>query len=409
MDRTHITLVNLLGVSIVAFVVPFVLGFFPRVRIPSVTLELVAGIILGPDVLGWLFPGPVVSIMASIGVAFLLFLAGLELDLNVLKGAPLVRGSLTFILSFALAFGLMTPLGAMGIVISPLLVSITLSATSVGILVPVLRDTGHLDTKVGHFTISGGSAAEVATIGLLGVFFAGREKSATVSALLLVVVAVLAILLLAALRYTLRWTPGQRIFDKLDESSAQARVRFAVMILLAAATLAMQFGFEGILGTFVAGIVVGIVVRGDRFEHALRAKLRVLGFGLFVPAFFVTSGLRFDLDQITGLAQIGRAGMFLVAMVVCRLIPVVLYRPYLTWRECIASGLLQSTNLSFIVVAVAVGRELGRLKEVNGSALILAGLASALVLPAIATMLLGGTKAGAAADKNAEEALQESA
>jgi Kef-type K+ transport system membrane component KefB len=121
--------------------------------------------------------------------------------------------------------------------------------------------------------MSGASVAEVGTIGLLGVFFAGRERSAAISALLLCAVAILAVLLLAVLRYTLRWTAGQRIFDRLDETSAQARVRFSVMILVAAAALAMQFGFEGILGTFVAGIVVGIVMRGDRFEQALNAKL----------------------------------------------------------------------------------------------------------------------------------------
>jgi Kef-type K+ transport system membrane component KefB len=394
----HITLVNLLGVAIIAFCVPFVLGFFPRVRIPSVTLELVAGIIVGPAVLGWIEPGPVVSIMASIGVAFLLFLAGLELDLPVMKGAPLVRGSLSFVVSFVLAFALMTPLGASGLILSPLLVAVALSATSLGILVPVLRDTGHLETRVGHFTICGSSAAEVGTIGLLGVFFAGKEKSAAVSALLLVAVAILAVLLLAALRYTLQWTPGRRIFDKLEESSAQARVRFSVMILLAAATLAMQFGFEGILGTFVAGIVVGIVLRGDRFEHTLRAKLKVIGFGLFVPAFFVTSGLRFELSRITGMAEIGRAALFFVALLAIHTIPAVLYRPFLTWRECLASGLLQSTNLSFIVVAVTVGRELDRLREINGAALILAGLASALVCPAVATALLGGVKEGATVD-----------
>lgn len=390
----HITLVNLLGVAMVAFWVPFLLGFFPRVRIPSVTLELVAGIILGPAVLGWIEPGPVVSILATIGVAFLLFLAGLELDLNVLKGAPLVRGSLSAVLSFALALALMTPLGATGFILSPLLLAIALSATSVGILVPVLRDTGHLDTAVGHFTISGASVSEIVTIGMLGVFFAGKESSAAVSALLLVVVAILAVLLLAALRYVVNWTPGRRILDKLDESSAQVRVRFAVMILVAAAALAMQFGFEGILGTFVAGIVVSIVVRGDRFEQALRAKLKVIGFGLFVPAFFVTSGLRFELDRIAGMAEIGRAALFFVALIAVRTIPAVLYRPYLTWRECLASGLLQSTNLSFIVVAVTVGTELGRLREVNGSALILAGLASAVFLPAIATTLLGGAHEG---------------
>src|SRR5262249_25860564 len=203
----QLTLVNLLGVAMIAFFVPFILGFFPRVRIPSVTLELVAGILIGPAVLGWIEPGPVVSVLASIGVAFLLFLAGLELDLQALSGAPLVRGSLSFLLSFALAFALMKPLGAAGVILSPLLVAITISATSVGILVPVLRDTGHLDTAVGRFTMSGASAAEVSTIGLLGVFFAGKETSAALSALLLVAVAVLAVLLLAALRYTLHWTP----------------------------------------------------------------------------------------------------------------------------------------------------------------------------------------------------------
>ena len=388
----HLTLVNLLGVAAVAFGVPFVLGFFPRMRIPSVALELVAGIIIGPAVLGWIEAGPVVNVVSSIGVAFLLFLAGLELDVRVLKGPPLVRGSLSFVLSFALAFLIMWPLGVAGIVLSPLLLSIALSTTSVGILMTVLRDTGQLDSAVGRFTISGASVAEVCTIAMLGVFFAGRDRSAAVSALMFAVVVVLAVLLLAVLRYSLRWAPGRRIFDRLDETSAQARVRFAVLILLAAATVTMRFGFEGILGTFVAGVILGVVVRGDPFEHALRAKLRAIGFGLFVPAFFVTSGLRLEIDRITGVTELGRAALFFVALVAVRTIPTVLFRPYLTWRECLASGLLQSTNLSFIVVAVTVGTELGRVREINASAMILAGLASAVVLPGIATALLGGVK-----------------
>ena len=403
----HVTLVNLLGVATVAFCVPFILGFFPRVRIPAVALELIAGIIVGPAVLGWIEPGPVVSVMASIGVAFLLFLAGLELDLGVLKGAALVRGPLSFLLSFALAFAMMAPLGAEGLILSPLLVAIALSSTSVGILVPVLRDTGQLNSPVGRFTMSGASAAEVGTIALLGVFFAGNQSSAAVSALLLAVVAVLAVLLLAALRYTRRWAPGRRILDKLDETSAQARVRFAVMILLAAAALAMRFGFEGILGTFVAGVVVGIVVRDDRFEQALRAKLEAIGFGLFVPVFFVTSGLRFELNRIRGIAEVERAAVFFVALIAVRTIPALLYRPFLTWRECLAAGLFQSTNLSFIVVAVAVGSQLGRIREMNGSALILAGLASAVVLPTVASALLGGATEEARTDARAKEILPE--
>lgn len=385
----HLTLVNLLGVATIAFFVPFILGFFPRARVPAVALELVAGIIVGPAVLGWIEPGPVVSVMATIGVAFLLFLAGLELDVTDLKGPALVRGSLSFLLSFALAMALMTPLGAKGLILSPLLVSIALSATSIGILVPVLRDSGQLHSPMGRFTMSGASAAEVGTIALLGVFFAGKGSSAAVSAVLLAAVAVLAVLLLSALRYTVRWAPGRHILDRLDETSAQARVRFAVMIFLAAAAVAMNFGFEGILGSFVAGIVVGIVVRHDRFEQSLRTKLEAIGFGLFVPVFFVTSGMRFDVSGIKGIAEIERALLFFSALVAVRTIPAMLYRPFLTWRECLASGLLQSTNLSFIVVAVGVGSELGRIREINATALILAGLCSALILPTIAAALLG--------------------
>ena len=218
------------------------------------------------------------------------------------------------------------------------------------------------------------------------------------SALLLAAVAVLAVLLLGALRYTLHWAPARRILDRLDETSAQARVRFAVMTFLAAATVAMQFGFEGILGSFVAGIVVGIVVRHDKFETALRTKLEAIGFGLFVPVFFVASGLRFDVQSIKGFAELERAGLFFLILVAVRTVPTVLYRPYLSWRECLASGLLLSTNLSFIVVSVAVGAELGHIREINATALILAGLVSALVLPTVASLLLRGSTEPATAD-----------
>jgi Kef-type K+ transport system membrane component KefB len=388
----HLTLVNLLGVATIAFFVPFILGFFPRLRIPSSALELVAGIIVGPQVLGWIEPGPVVSVVATVGVAFLLFLAGLELDLDVLRGPPLRRGSLSFLVAFVLAFSFTWFLAANGIILSPLLAAIALSATSVGILTPFLRDLRLLDTNVGRFTMSGGSVAEIATIGLLGVFFAGEHYTAGVSALLLAAVAIAMVLLATVLYYTKRWAPGRILLYKLDDTSAQARVRFAVMIFLASAALAMEFGFEGILGSFLAGAVLGFLVRGDRFEHVLRTKLEAIGFGLFVPAFFITSGLQFQLDAITGTEEIGRALLFFVVLIAIKVIPTVLYRPILTWRECLASGILQATNLSFIVVSVAVGSHLGLIRQINAAALILAGLASTLIFPSLAATLLAGPK-----------------
>jgi Kef-type K+ transport system membrane component KefB len=388
MDK--VSLFNLLGVSIIAFLIPFTLGFFPRLRVPSIVLELIAGYVFGPSMLAWIKPGPVVTIVSTIGVAFLLFLAGMEIDLGALRGAPLKLGSLGFLLSFVIAIALTIPLGMANVVLTPLLIAIALAATSVGIIIPVLRDTGQLDSPTGRFTVAGATVAEFATIALLGVFFSGPGTSSIIEALLLAVLAVLAVLLLLGLSRVWKWEPGRAVTARLDDTSSQVRVRFAVMILLASAVVASSFGFESILGTFLAGAVLAIIIRGDRFEESFRSKLEALGFGFFVPAFFVTSGMKLNLSSIDSPAALGRVALLFVMLMLIRGLPALLYRSHLSRRETLAAAMLQSTNLSFIVVAVTVGQEIGRIRPVTGSALVLAGLLSAVVFPATAQLLLGG-------------------
>lgn len=392
----RITFINLFGVSVIAFFVPFLLGFFPRLCIPAAVLELVAGILFGPAMLGWIQPGPVVTIISHLGVAFLLFLAGLDLDLVKLRGAPLKLGGASFLLSFAIALVLMLPLGASGLVLSPLLCSTALSATSVGIVIMVLRDAGRLDTAVGTFTVAGGAAAEFGTIGTLGVFFAGATSNAWVEAVFLAVVAVAAVLLLVLLSRAWKWEPGRQVARRLDDTTSQAHVRLAVMILLGAAVLASTFRFEAILGTFLAGAVLAVILRGDRFEQEFRRKIDAVGFGFFVPVFFVTSGLRLSLDVLTKVENLGRIALFFVALVVIRGVPALLFRKHLSGREMVASGLMMSTNLSFIVVAATVGIELNVMRQVTATALILAGLLSAALFPAIAQSLISRSGAPAA-------------
>jgi Kef-type K+ transport system membrane component KefB len=387
----RISLLNLFGVMLIAFLVPFALGFFPKLRIPAVVLELMAGVVFGPAILGWIRPGPVVQIVSNLGVAFLLFLAGMELDLRVLRGAPLRLGGVGFLISLVLGYVIMIPVAMAGIILSPLLFATALAATSVGIVFPVLRDTGYIDSDLGRFVVAGGAVAEFGTIAVLGVFFAGPEAQAWVEALLLAVVGAVAVLALFGLSRLWKWEPGRVVTSRLDESSSQVRVRFAVVVLLGAAVLASSFGFESILGTFVAGALLAIIIRGDRFEEPFRRKIEAVGFGFFVPVFFVTSGLKFDLSGF-GLGELGRAFFLFAVLLLVRGLPALLYKKDLSWRETIAAGLMQATNLSFIVVAVSVGVQLGRMRQINGSALILAGLLSAVVFPAVAQALLGGAK-----------------
>ena len=380
---------NLLGVAAIAFSVPFLLGFFPKLRIPSVVLELVAGIILGPAVLNWITPDEVVTIMASLGVAFLLFLAGMELDLEVLKGGPLKLGAIAFIGSIAIGMLLTLPLGAAGMILSPLLVCIALAATSVGIVIPVLRDTGTIDTAAGRFTVAGGSIAEFGTIAMLAIFFSA-DASPAVEAILVVVISILAVAVLIGLARFANHPRASEINLKLDDSSSQVRVRLAVLLLLAAAVVAGSFGFEIILGTFMAGAVLAIVVKTASWpdEAGYRRKLEAVGFGFFVPIFFVNSGLNFELEGLFTAPELLRIGMFVAFLLIIHMIPVMLYRKHLTGREVRAAGLLQATNLSFIVVACNLGLDSGEMRPITASALITAGLISALIFPALAQKLL---------------------
>ena len=388
MKAEEIALLNLMLVAAVAFAIPFVLGLFPKARVPSVVVEVIAGIVLGPSLLGWISLDAPVQIMGTIGVAFLLFLAGMELNLKMLQGAPLRLGGLGFLLSVAFALSIELAFRHAGLVLSPLLVAIALSATSVGIVIPALRDTHKLRTAAGRFTVAGSSVAEFGTIVLLGLFFAQPGSTLVGEALLLMLIAALAVLLLWGLASFSRLEATQRVFVRLNDSSSQVRVRLAILILLATAVVASAFGFEAILGTFIAGAVFAIVIRGWHDEAGYRKKLDAVGFGFFVPVFFIGSGMRFDVGELLGWFEIARILVLLMVILLVRGLPALLYRGHLTGRETAASGLLQATNLSFIVVAVTVGESLGAITVSGGEGLIAAGLLSAIIFPPIAHRFL---------------------
>jgi Kef-type K+ transport system membrane component KefB len=371
---------GLLIVVAVAFAAPFLLGLAPRLRIPAVVLEIVAGILVGPSVLGWVQVDATIEVLATIGLGFLLFLGGLEVDFRRLRGPVLRLTAAGYAVSFALAVVVSIVLGVQ----TPLLVAIALSATSLGVLIPVLKDSGHINSPLGRFVIAGGSIADFAAIILLSLFFAG-EGGPGATLVLIAALLGLALAVFGVVRGAQRSMRIRADLVRLQDTTAQIRVRGAIVLLVGFAAAAQQLGLEVILGAFAAGAILSLADPVRSMTHPdFRHKLEAVGFGVFIPIFFVTTGIRFDLGALAGSAAM--VPIFLAALLLVRGLPAVIYG--LERREVLVAGLLQATSLPFLVAATAIGRELDLIGAGEGAALIGAGLLSVLLFPAAGLALL---------------------
>jgi len=380
---------NLLIVMAVAFTAPLLLGLFPRLLLPSVVLEIVAGIVVGPSVLGWVEVDEAVEVIALLGLAFVLFLAGLEIEFEKLRGRVLRLTLLGFAISFAVALVVSLGLSAADLVDTPLLVAIILCSTSLGVLVPVLKDSGQLATNFGQLIIAAASIADFGAIILLSIFFSGEGGTGS-TLLLLGALFVLAATVFFAVKGAERSRRLHEDLLRLQDTTAQIRIRASLVLLVGFAALAESLGLEVILGAFIAGAIVSLVDRDQAMTHPeFRRKLEAVGFGFFIPAFFVTSGVRFDLDALTASASnLLMVPVFLAALLLARGVPAIVYRGALDARHTAIAGLMQATSLPFIVAATAIGRELDLIDAAASAAMIGAGLLSVLLFPLGGLLLL---------------------
>ncbi|MGH9266443.1 MAG: cation:proton antiporter, partial [Acidimicrobiales bacterium] len=224
---------GLLVVAVIALGAPLLVGLFPRIRVPAVVLEIVAGIAVGPSGFGWVDVDVPIQIVSLIGLAFLLFLAGLEIDVTRLRGAVLRSAGLGYVVTLALGVAVGLAFFAVDWVQSPLLVAIALSATSLGLIVPVLKDAGQVDQPVGRLTIAGATVADFAAVLLLSLLFSETSGSTGSRLLLLGLFVVLAVLTVLALTRLQRSARLEMVLVKLQDTTAEIRVRFAVVLLVA--------------------------------------------------------------------------------------------------------------------------------------------------------------------------------
>lgn len=291
-----------------------------------------------------------VVVQSWLGLTFLLFLAGLEIDPAQLRG-PLVRAAgLGYLLNLAVATPVAPALAAAGWIGDPALLVIILSATALGLVVPVIRDSGG---SSGAFGRTVGVAATVADVA------AGPAA---------------------------RWTRLRQVLASLQDSTAQIRVRLAVILLVALAALAARTGLETILGAFVAGVVISVLDRRPREHPGFRPKLDAVGFGLLIPVFYVTTGIQLDVRSLLeDTPALLRVPVLLLALLVVRGVPAALFVRALGERRAVAAGFLQATSLPFIVASTRAGVGLGVMSPTTAAALVSTGILSVAVPPAVAS------------------------
>jgi Kef-type K+ transport system membrane component KefB len=398
----EISFSGLVVVAAVALLAPLLLGLAPRLRLPSAVLEIVAGIVIGPALLGWVETDTVIRVFALFGLAYLLFLAGLEIDFERLRGRFLRVAGIGFVVSFLIALAVGYGLETSGQVENGLIVAIILSATSLGLVVPLLKDAGEVGTPFGQLTIAAASIADFATVIILTLAFS-REATGTGAKLLLlagfVVAAAVAVVGLLRLERSMRLSS---VLVRLQDTTAQIRVRGAFLLLAGFVALAESLGLEVILGAFTAGAILSLIDRDGLMTHPnFRTKLEGAGFGFFIPVFFVSVGLTFDLDALLASAEtVLLVLIFLLALLAVRGLPALAYRRLIGLRRTIVAGLLQATSLPFIVAASMIGVDLGVISEATSAALIGAGLLSVLIFPLLAATILAR---GSRPDELAEE------
>jgi Kef-type K+ transport system membrane component KefB len=358
--------------------------------VPPIVSEIVAGILIGPVVLDIVEVTAPLEVFSQVGLVFLFFLAGLEIAFDAEDDRHLGVVGAAFVISLALALVVAIIFEAVELTGAPLLVAIILSATSFGIVVAVLKDAGQARTPFGQLVIAGASIADFATVILLSLFFSSSGASFETTLVLLMlflgVVAALAVAVAGA-----RGSAGLKgTVERLHRTSAQIGVRIAFLLLIVLVLLSEEFGLEVVMGAFLAGAMVSLLDRDDAVRATgLQEKLEGIGFGVFIPIFFVVSGVRLDLDSLfSSFDTIVLVPLTVIALLVVRGAPALLYRRFVPQREALSAGLLQATSLSFVVAATQIGVELGKIEPGAAAGLVTGGVISVLLFPALALRAL---------------------
>jgi Kef-type K+ transport system membrane component KefB len=374
---------DLLAVALVAALTPLLVAILPGPRIPQVVVFLIGGVLIGPHVLG-LAETNNIQLLSDVGLGFLFLLAGYELDPLLLRQRPGRLAITGWVLSALISVGVTGLLYSVGYIKDYVPVGLALTTTALGTLLPILRDNGMLGGNFGRQVFAAGAVGELFPILIIAVFLTKRGHFIALASV--VAVGVIAIVL-SLVPWLAKSRTVKTILEEGQDATAQITLRWAVVLLFALLAFASRFGLDVVLGAMLAGIVLRIWTRRLNLNtENLERKFDTVGYGIFIPIFFISSGMTIDLTSIIHSPL--RLLVLLVLLLVVRGLPSLLvYRHDLSPRERVEMTFITATSLPLLIALAEIGEQDGVMLPATAAALVGAGVLSVLIYPLIAVGL----------------------
>lgn len=379
---------ELLLIAFVAMLAPLFSELPRNFRVPVVVLEVILGILIGPHMFNMASPDGMVGTLGELGLTFLLFMVGLEIDFDRIRGRPLTLAVGGWFLSLFVAMICMFFFNTIGLIQTPpLLAAVALSTTALGVLAPILRDRRELNTDFGTYMVAAAAAGEFGPLIVISMLMIPTHG--TLLHTLFIVTFIIIALGAATIALNARPSRLIKILKRTMQSSGQLPVRICILLQILLVALAAKFGLNIVIGAFASGMVVGLAIKGKEGD-LLRHKLDAIGYGFLIPIFFIVAGMKFDVGALWSVPLAPVQVVLLSGLLLLvRGAPLVLYKKELTPEERIPFAFYSATGLPLIVVISEIGISSGVMSSDRASILVCAGMISVLLFPILAVRLRG--------------------
>lgn len=382
--------IALFVIALVAAFAPLLARLPTRLRMPVVVVEMLLGMLIGPHIFNWVSPDGLVGMLGELGLTFLLFMVGMEINLGEIQGKPLTLAIGGWFLSFTVAMACMFFVHAIGLIQAPpLLAAVALSTTALGILAPILRDEGMLNTDFGKLLLSAAAMGEFGPLMVVSLLIIPTHSTFLHTVFIVAFVGITFVIADTAIN-----ARSSSLIDLLAQtmqSSGQLPVRICIALQALLVVLAGEFGLNVVVGAFAAGMVVSLASKGDG-GVILRQKLDAIGYGFLIPIFFIVSGMKFDVSALWANPLVPVQIICLLGLLILvRGVPVLLYNQALSANDRLPFALYSATGFPMIVIISEIGVSSGLMAPDRAAVLVSAGMISVLLFPLLAEKVRGNS------------------